>query len=261
VEAEPPDVWADVLCTNTGWNEAFAVVADDLVAETRLQPNDMMDAVRRTLRKWQWFWGIDASGLSTDGALGLFGELWFIDRWAPFPAVLATWLGPTGSRHDFVSPAVSVEVKATRIRSDGPVRHRITSLDQLDDPESGVLFLFSLSVVPDPIASNSLPVLIARLRARLDSETELLELLDRRLAAAGWTPAAAERHAQPFRVTAEELYAVRPDFPRLVRASFPVGLPVGVDQLTYTVDLAACQAFRVARQPADGESLVEDLRP
>ena len=48
---------------------------------------------------------------------------------------------------------VSIEIKGTRVRSDGPARHRIASLDQLADPETGQLLLFSCSE-PRPARSQ-----------------------------------------------------------------------------------------------------------
>ena len=260
IEDEAADVWVDIVCLDAALNDTFATVADDLATETKDDSRSLLDAVRQTLRRWRWFWGVDSSGLSVEAALGIFGELWFLDRWTTLPDAMGTWLGPTGSRHDFVSSKVSVEVKATRVRADGPARYRITSLDQLDDPETGELYLFSLTVAPDDNASNSLPSLLMVVRGRLRNHPELLGLLDRRLAEAGWTPAAAERHAQCFRVTAEELYRVRAGFPRLTHGSFPGGLPTGVDQLTYTIDLAACEEFRVAIAPAMAATILGELR-
>lgn len=259
VEDEPADLWVDIACLDPALNGTFATVANDLVEETRSQPASPIGAVRKTLRKWRWFWGVDSSGLSAEAARGLFGELWFLDRWTAFPQTLPSWLGPTGSRHDFVSRRVSVEVKTTLLRADGPVRHRVTSLDQLDDPETGDLYLFSLNVVPDANASNSLPGMVEIVRGRLRDDPDLLGLLDRRLAEAHWTPAAAERHSQAFRIRAEELYRIRPAFPRLTHASFPAGLPVGVDDVTYSVDLAACGEFRVAIVPSEVRELMNAL--
>jgi hypothetical protein len=249
IEGAAPDVWVDIVCLHESFSETFAALADDLVAETKNSPDDVLGGVRQTLRKWKWFWGVDSSGLSEEAALGIFGELWFLDRWAGLPGAVESWLGPTGSRHDFVSPSVSVEVKATRVRADGPARHRIASLDQLADPESGDLYLFSLTVTPDTNAANSLPAMVELIRTRLRGHPDILELFDHRLADAGWTPAAAERHGQSFRVRAEELYRVDSEFPRLTDQSFPDGLPPGVDNVTYTVDLATCVDHRFATTP------------
>ena len=55
VEGEPSDVWVDIVCLDAALDGAFAQVADDLVAETRDDRTNTLDAVRQTLRKWRWF--------------------------------------------------------------------------------------------------------------------------------------------------------------------------------------------------------------
>ncbi len=260
VEQEVEDVWADIACLEPALNETFVKVADSLAEEIRSSPNEPLDAVRRTLRTWQWFWGIDPNNFSGEKAVGLFGELWFIDRWAPFPDVIDTWVGPTGHRHDFSARAISVEVKATQISSDGPSRHRITSLDQLALPETGSLYLFSLQLIRDPNAGNTLPGLIARVRGRLASRPDLIGTLDQRLGQAGWSPAHADLHTQPYRIGAEEFYQIDEGFPRLVRESFVGGIPTGVDDVVYTLDLAACRSWRIAVHPAQANGILANLK-
>lgn len=255
------DTWVDIICLESALDDTFSAVAEDLVEETRSDPVSPMHGVRETLRRWRWFWGVDSSGMSDEAALGLFGELWFLDRWTNPSVSLQNWLGPSGSRHDFVSRSISIEVKATQVRVDGPGRHRITSLDQLDDSESGDLYLFSLTVTKDANAANTLLGLVATVRSRMRHDAELVGLFDRRLAEAGWTPAAEKKHGQPYRVTGEELYRVDAGFPRLTRSSFPDGLPTGIDQITYTVDLAACAEKRVAKAPAEARAILDALTP
>lgn len=260
LEEQAEDVWADIVCLDPALNDTFVAVADNLAEEARLHRGDPMEAVRRTLRTWQWFWGVDPNALSSDSALGLFGELWFLDRWAPFPAAIDTWLGPTGHRHDFVSNDVSVEVKATRTRTDGTAVHRIANLDQLAPPETGDLYLFSLQAVHDPNAMNTLPGLVNRIRNRLRSRPDLIGVFDQRLGQGGWSPAHADRHSQTLRIVAEELYGVEGGFPRLVRETFAGGIPVGVDGITYTLDLAACAPWRIATLPAQAEAVLGALQ-
>jgi hypothetical protein len=258
-EDEREGVWADITCLEPALNDTFVAVADDLANEILHSDGDLLAAVRRTLRTWQWFWGIDPNRLSTEAEIGLFGELWFLERWAPFPDAIETWLGPTGHRHDFSAPRLSVEVKATRTTTDGPARHRIANLDQLDAPETGRLLLFSLQVVADPNAANTLPVLVERINRRLQSRADLLGVLNQRLAQVGWTPAAVTQHPQRWRIVAEELYTVSESFPRLTRATFATGIPAGIDEIGYTLDLAACAPWRAAARPTDIGSILSGL--
>ena len=59
---------------------------------------------------------------------------------------------------------------------------------------------------------------------------------------------------------AEELYRVGPGFPRLTRASVSDGVPAGVGDITYSVDLAACAPWRFASRPEEATELLAALR-
>jgi hypothetical protein len=77
-------------------------------------------------------------------------------------------------------------------------------------------------------------------------------MLKQRLAQAGWSSTHEHELATTYRVTTEELYLVEGAFPRLTRASFPGGPPTGVEEITYSLDLAACADWRIATNPQEG---------
>jgi len=247
-EREPAS-WLDVACLDTSLNEMFLVVVRDIVDELITAADDRVKAVRRALRTWQWFWANRRSPLSRDEIIGLLAELWFLDRWLPLPGGIDHWTGPDGDRHDFVHRLISVEVKGTQVHHDGPARHRISRLDQMEDPESGQLYLFSLQVIPDRLASNSLANVRERVAMKLDQDAAGLAMFNQRLAQAGWNPMHEDEYRDGWRVVGEELYVVGETFPRVVRSSFSEGIPPGVDEVTWTLDLAACGAYRVAAHP------------
>ena len=242
----------DVACRDATVHPNFVVLAGEVIGELDESAAEPRRTLGRILERWRWFWGAPPGGLTDEEALGLFGELWFFEYWLGLRVEsLDAWQGPTGDRHDFKWPAASVEVKATRVRSDGSAEHRISNLDQLEDPETGDLYLFSLRVTPDPIAHHSLADSVDRIRATLESDPTGVHRLDELLGRVGFSPAHRQQYATPLRVVAEELYRVCDDFPRLTRDRFTGGIPPGVGDIVYTLDLGACQAWRLATHPGD----------
>jgi hypothetical protein len=188
--------------------------------------------------------------MSLEAAVGLFGELWFMERWIGLPLGLERW-APIGARHDFQWPVASVEVKTTTVQWQGPATHRVVSLDQLAAPETGQLYLFSLQILPDELASNSLAAQVDRIRSGLTTSPEFSDVFMDRLAALGYSPAEADRYSQTWRIVGEELYSIGDGFPRLTRSSFQGGLPAGVDEVSYSLMLAACRSWLVSERPSD----------
>lgn len=247
----------DVSCRDPTQNRTFAKVCEEILDEVAADPNRPRAVLARVLDRWRYFWATPPGALRDEEIIGLFGELWFLEYWlGPITAkTLATWRGPLRDRHDFQSPAASIEVKATRARADGAARHRITSLDQLEDPDQGRLYLFSLQVTPDPIATHSLAASVERISVALAPAPDELRTFRELLGRARYNPADRHRYVAPLRVTAEELYAVDRGFPRLTAHAFPTGIPGGVGDITYTLDLGACQPWRTATKPAEAASV------
>ena len=241
-----PQSWIDIACTDSSINETFAVLAGQLAADLD-GASDRLRTVRSTLDAWRWFWSNRPGPLSDEDEIGLFGELWFLHRWLSRADSLRWWRGPLGNRHDFVSPDVSVEVKATSLRTDGPARHQVSNLDQLDSPLTGSLLLFSVIAVRDELSANSLAGMIDLLTTDA-SNRGVLPLWQQLLDAAGWHVAYADRYRSGLRVVSEELYRVDGTFPRIIRSSFVGGhVPVGVDDIRYSIDLAgAVASHRIA---------------
>jgi hypothetical protein len=248
--AEPAD-YLDLVCLSDGMAVTFTAVAADIGAEAGPEsPELRVAAVVAALGRWQWFWGLESDQLSERDALGLFAELWFLQRWeGGGGAVVAAWTASSGSRHDFQWPKRSVEVKATGRRADGAVLHRVQHLDQLADPEQGLLYLFSLRVVRDELAHNTLPDIVDRVIETLKGDALAKEDFAKKLGQRGYSPAFRQAHETPYRILGEQMYRVAPGFPRLTLESFPDGVPEGIGTVSYVLDMAACDDWLVATSP------------
>jgi hypothetical protein len=250
----PAATYIDLACIDPLHERTFAAVARDVIGAIGGSAGERRDAIQHTLERWRSFWSVDPAGLSREAALGLFGELWFMRRWMePLPVSLVRWQGPAGARHDFQWETASIEVKtASSIK--GPVIHWIANLDQLADPVTGTLHLFSLQVADDMLSANTLPGLVDGIEHLLAGNEEASRLFVERVGQAGYSPAHVDRYNRPLRIVAEELFRVDANFPRLTRASFPVGLPPGVDSVSYCLSIAACAAWRIASSPLSPEA-------
>jgi hypothetical protein len=245
--------YLDLVCLSEDAIATFTAVAADIGADAGpVSQTDRVAVVAAALSRWQWFWGVEAASLSEQEALGLFAELWFLHRWADDPAgAINAWTASAGSRHDFQWPERSVEVKATSRRIAGAVLHHIQHLDQLSDPEEGQLFLFSLRVVRDQLAQNTLPSLIDRVNQSFPENPRARDEFARKLGQRGYSPAYRHRYEVPYRVLGEYLYSVGPGFPRLTTASFGGSPPTGITDVSYILDMAACGPWLTARSPEE----------
>jgi hypothetical protein len=241
----PEDRFIDIICLDPSHERLFATLADDLVdclAKTSL-PDD--EVVIQTLTRWRAFWTVKPGAFTLEQAVGLFGELWFLHRWLGATAQ-AKWMVTRSARHDFQWSSASVEVKTARAASVATATHHIASLDQLENPLSGKLYLFSLLVLEDALSTNTLDSLAAAVSSDLESNLGALTAFREKLARYGYVPSDSPHASRPLRVVREALYAVDMGFPRLIRSSFPSGVPNGVGEIQYSLSLSACEPWYLA---------------
>ena len=237
-----PSTYVALSCVKREYRDTFAALCSSLLR--RLRAEDPVQSVDDTLRTWRGFFRERGLPLSHEQRLGLFAELWFLEHWLGVRRGVDWWSGPFGARHDFQGEAVSVEAKATA-STKGPVSHRIASLEQLDDPEQGDLFLYSLQVNLDELAANSLPASVARISAFLDNDAARLERFNSGLCEAGYNPGDAPEYRETWRIVGEGLFEVHGDFPRLTgrdRARWSAA----ITDVTYSVALDACTEWKIA---------------
>jgi hypothetical protein len=250
VGAEAQRTFIDVRCADASGYEAFDVVVNAVLGslEGGAAP---AEAVRTVIGKWRRFWGaIPDIGLAAEEVRGLFGELWFLRSWLlPLGQKLVLrWVGPTRARHDFQWPGAAVEAKTTN-STRGHI-HRINGLEQLQPPQQGTLFFYSLRVREEPSAKWSLPVLVRDIQTYLRDMPEESDIFDARLAEAGYSPAHALRYGSMFHIADERLYRVSAGFPRLTPASFVADLPHGIERIDYVINVDVCPQLVFATSPS-----------
>lgn len=244
-----PSHYIDLTCIADSVRAKFAVVAADIVrAVEGIAVPQRPAAVAAALSQWRWFWDVDPESLTASDAVGLFGELWFLTRWCgPNPDAVAAWEASQGARHDFQWSQWSVEVKTTAAA--GPAVHRISPLSQLEDPDSGRLYLFSLRLQRDRLSRNTLTSLVEAASNALVAHPDVLSVFLSRLAVRGYSPASRGRALQGYRIGGEMLYEVSAGFPRLTTSALAPLLPTGVGGISYELDTSACGEWLRATAP------------
>lgn len=244
----------EVVCLDAQGHAALDTIAVELIDALEAGASiGRVRLVQNVLAKWRRFWsGIAQGVLSKEEQLGLFGELWFLNRWlAPAVGVAAAvtmWRGPAGARNDFEAPGLAIEVKTTG-RVDGA--HVIHGLDQLLEPPGGKLMLFNLLVRDEASGTENLPAQVAEARGLMAEDYALQSQFDALIYAAGYDDRLASEYAKlVLRIRDTGLYSVTEGFPRLVPASLVGGVPVGVGAVEYELRLDAAGAWLLAATPS-----------
>lgn len=173
--------------------------------------------------------------LSEESLVGLLGELWVLEELLAggAPSGLNYWVGPLQQVHDFRTVGHAIEVKATLVREGRVVS--ISSVDQLQEPHGGDLFLRHIRLEPDP-AGVDLGELVSRVLDDGADRTALSRLLGE--LGVNLDDLSAYQ-GKRYRVAEQHTYDVTSDaFPRITRDSFATGdLPPGTLRLSYSIDL------------------------
>ena len=244
--------YLDLECLDKSGYGVFDIVGGEIAIDLSTINESPSEIVERVLEKWRRFWGhLPSQLLSKNEQIGLFAELYFVTKWLipKFgPEIILCWRGPWGSRNDFELPGNSIEVKATTsIR--GRV-HEIHGITQLENPERGKLFLFSLRLREESNALDSIPTMITMCRSQLMGSDKSINWFESALAKSGYSEIFLDEYNKlKFRIVEAALFKVCNDFPRLQISSFNNGLPGGVEQIEYEINLNAFEHLIVSKDP------------
>ena len=234
-------------CTDSDFDRSFSALVESIVRAA----SDAVDAGRAALevaQDWRVFWSSQASPLGAEQELGLFGEVWTLNRYmdAVIEEAVSGWNGPLGARHDFQFPKGSIEIKTTSKSGRSPIV-RVANLEQLADPLTGTLSLFVIQVSEDALSANGLVSEIRQLIRTIGQRPALKAAFLDRLMKAGYSPLFDDQLRRRFRIMSERLYDVSDEFPRITSATFhPDGLPLGTGDISYTLDTAVLDPWLVA---------------
>jgi hypothetical protein len=252
VQGDDPAKYIDMHCMDMAGHDIFNLMGGEIADALRSPESQPYDVVKRVLSKWRRFWGqLPQQVLSREEIVGLFAELWLLSVWLlpKFgPDSIMAWKGPWGSRHDFEWPEKSIEVKATT-NTRGRI-HKIHGLRQLENPEQGPLFLFSMCLREEGGSSNNLPSMIESCRRQINDSDDSIVRFESALIQMGYSDFYQDEYAKlNFRVLEDLLFKVDRDFPKLTTTNFPHGLPNGIEKIEYEINLNSFDNLITARNP------------
>ena len=227
--------------------DTFSFLCENLINSVKDSDSDeaMIKSVISQLDKWRnLFDKAGSEGLSPAEQQGLYGELGFLKKLISknvFPAseALDYWVGVDAAQRDFMGDAWAVEVKTTA--TSNPQEVTINSERQLDETLFDNLYLYHCSVETTKQNGETLPDRINKLRRSLENEPAALSKFNEKLITAGYFDEDEALYAfRAYKLRDESIYRVEGDFPRIKESD----LRDGVGNLTYSVVLSACAAYR-----------------
>lgn len=232
------------LKNNEDWG-IFKLLVQMLIQEVELtngQQKALLRAINTVLSRCRSFFKKKANGLSRSQALGLIGELSFLQNYV-IPAIgwdegLSCWRGPLGSPQDFAVKDTCIEIKTTESAEKQEIK--ISNLEQLE-PINGTGYLYVLSIgtgAEHMSGSVCLRHLVENISKGFMDNTGDDGMFKQLLAVLGYAPEAVE--ANRFYTGLEQtFYLLSPDFPRLT----PANVPSGITSAQYTIALYNCKNF------------------
>jgi hypothetical protein len=228
--------------------DVFKAMVNDLLETIAEMPDDDsgLMALEQRSERWRRLLETNGSGgLTTSDRRGLAGELMVLGqllggggRAAP---TIAAWTGPYSKHQDFQANQAAIEVKTTVTKQ--PQSLIITSERELDATGVPHLYLIHVSLDERQAGSGqSLNAFVFSLRGRLAADTTALALFEDALLHYGYLSEQASLYEVPnYSVREQNAFEVRDGFPCIIEG----GIPVGVGDVTYRIQLAALQRYAV----------------
>lgn len=227
--------------------DTFSCLCESLINTIRGIESEqtMINNVVDQLNKWRTLFDKSGSdGLTNAEQQGLYGELRFLDKLIinhifPQREAIEYWVGVDAAQRDFMGNSWAVEVKTTA--TSNPQEVTINSERQLDETLFDNLYLYHCSVETTKQNGETLPDKINKMRRSLENEPIALSKFNEKLITVGYFDEDEALYAfRAYKLRDESIYRVEGNFPRIKESD----LRGGVGNLTYSVVLSACAAYK-----------------
>lgn len=224
-----------IRCLQENLEGQFCYLIDDVLESINVSPGRAVESTIRTIARWKALLREKVGGyLSTEGIIGLLGELLFLEELSEVIGIqksLDCWEGPSGARHDFEFATKSFEVKATQSRGQFTVTFHGSK--QLEPKGTSALYVkgYQFEKATDGV---TVPDVVDRL---LGSGVQRFEFVQK-LSNAGYE----EKHSSYYRgfkfaPMTQKLCLVDDDFPKLTSSTVDPNIINKISMLNYSIDL------------------------
>jgi hypothetical protein len=230
------------------YSDIFTALVNDVIegVSEKLSEEAGVEEFVVRLRRWQAFLRVNQpEGLSELAQQGLYGELWFLRRVVlPHLALmngLRSWTAPKATQQDFQFPRCAVEVKTTSAKQHQTLA--IASERQLDDTTIQTIVLLHLSLDVRQSQGETLPAMVASIRALVANDAVAKDELENLLFEVGYLDIHTARYDNIEYIIREfNYFKVGEDFPKIIESD----LRTGVGDVRYTISVAACRRFIIS---------------
>lgn len=206
--------------------------------------SEALSTTLNVISRWKkLFDKINFGGLTLEKQKGLIGELMFIVQMLSSNEVSNKVIGAwTSAEQDFQSKdftfgSTGVEVKFS---SSKQPRIKIANERQLDTDNLRALYLVLYSAEAVKDNGISLSSIVDKVRGMIKS-SEIRDSFNLKLQLNGFFDSDREHYSRMFSVKKVFLFAVNPEFPRIITNQ----LPLGIFDTSYSIEISALERFSV----------------
>lgn len=239
-----------IILLETTLDDIFILLINDIIEELQVISTEIeaVNAIHMKINEWRrLFERLSTEGLNAEKQVGLYGELWVIKRLIECgieeTEVIQSWLGTSGSNHDFSFGTISVEVKTTR--ANYPTL-KITNEFQLDTEGLEHLFVILLAVEVREGLQDTLPSIIADIQNILRDNLPILNLFEQKLQEIGYFRDHEEDYKnKSYYLKDYVIYEITEGFPKIDQTV--IGTKA-IFNVSYQINLAYCEDYQINEQ-------------
>ena len=239
--------WTCFDLLNRDFEKIFYMFCDDMTNVIQGIGNELseLNTIKDRFSIWKIMFKKVYSSLSSEKEQGLFGELYFLDKYMiskyGIDNALNSWAGPLGYNKDFSIDNTWYEIKTISINS---TCVKISSLSQLSSNNPGKLAIIRIEKMSEEYNNGMCSILdVFYDILNQINDAELQEKFINKVLEYGFNPE-TDFKKNKFSISDISLYAVENDFPRLTEKDIKFQ---EIDNVTYEIIIKTIQKYKVEK--------------